>query len=990
MRTIFSFTGLSIWLCNGAMAAAPVEPNLGSCLQRGVPDSRVSAVSDSTFISGIVADYSDRVAPSVELGEGAPGACCDQTTGQCTDGQSPEACEAANGIYFGAGTDCLAAACVVLDGQCPAGAVQEGEPGPCAQPDGFNSGCNTAALAFSTNVDCGVTVCGQSGASGGTRDTDWYLVIPSETTFYTWTVTAEFFVTALIIELDDGFDPCASTTILQAASGAPGDAVSVSDCLAGDRPYVLFAAASDPDNVGANPLEGVACSDYIGVASCDVCPTGGCCMADGTCAVENRPDCENMGGIYLGNGTDCTGVECAGACCLPSGMCMEGVSQQNCGAQSGLYFGGGSSCAGQVCEPCLVEGESDCGDPLDTINGGCNVTPAVFVDIQCDDTICGSIRGDSDGMGPTGTFSRDTDWYRLNLVADTVVRVELTDAAFPAVVLQITPPNPGAPCDNLATTLVGVSDGTTDVCGTLCLSAGVHYIFVSTSITVEHDTPCPTSYRLSVSCDADCGDSPTGSCCTPTGCVDGVRECECLEFLGGIFSGPDTTCAGTPCAGACCLPDGSCQQLTQTDCGEMNGLFNQGVLCGSVVCESCTPENEPNCGDAPEDDINIGCNGPTSDPPLPATYSDISCPAVVCGTTRGESGAGPGAAFSRNLDWYRLTATPGPLRVQLEEVDFPGVVIVLIDFNGDCNFGAGEIVGFATPVEGGSVCGTVDIPAPGGTVYVVVGPQVRINVPVSVPCPGTYRLRVDCDALCVCDEPAQCDLDCDGDADAEGEDLSACDFDDTFNNGCASDPEPQNFSAISTGQKICGTTALEQGTRDTDWYALAGVDQAEDLVITLNAEFSAQFAVLATGTPIADCDAIPLVEQQVTTACTEATITVTGPVQGDFVILVAPNFATNPEICCATGAEYQLSVSGGSNCGACADSNCDGNVTVGDINFFVAAVTGGEAAWNALFPGGVAPCDFVCANDTNGDSNVTVGDINDFVTAVTSGTPCTP
>ncbi len=80
----------------------------------------------------------------------------------------------------------------------------------------------------------------------------------------------------------------------------------------------------------------------------------------------------------------------------------------------------------------------------------------------------------------------------------------------------------------------------------------------------------------------------------------------------------------------------------------------------------------------------------------------------------------------------------------------------------------------------------------------------------------------------------------------------------------------------------------------------------------------------------------------------------------------------------------------GPPCGDCADSNCDGSVTVGDINFFVAAVTGGEAAWNALFPGGSAPCDYLCANDTNASGDVSVGDINDFVTAVTSGSPCAP
>lgn len=76
------------------------------------------------------------------------------------------------------------------------------------------------------------------------------------------------------------------------------------------------------------------------------------------------------------------------------------------------------------------------------------------------------------------------------------------------------------------------------------------------------------------------------------------------------------------------------------------------------------------------------------------------------------------------------------------------------------------------------------------------------------------------------------------------------------------------------------------------------------------------------------------------------------------------------------------------NCGDCADANCDGSITVGDIGFFVAAVSGGEANWQAQFPGGTAPCDFLCANDANGDGNVTVGDIGFFVQAVTAGAPC--
>ena len=87
-----------------------------------------------------------------------------------------------------------------------------------------------------------------------------------------------------------------------------------------------------------------------------------------------------------------------------------------------------------------------------------------------------------------------------------------------------------------------------------------------------------------------------------------------------------------------------------------------------------------------------------------------------------------------------------------------------------------------------------------------------------------------------------------------------------------------------------------------------------------------------------------------------------------------------------TGGFWAGVATGGDCAGTvCADSSCDGAVTVSDIAFFVQAVTGGEAGWNAAFPGGVAPCDFLCANDVSGDGNVTVSDIAFFVNAITGG-----
>lgn len=74
-----------------------------------------------------------------------------------------------------------------------------------------------------------------------------------------------------------------------------------------------------------------------------------------------------------------------------------------------------------------------------------------------------------------------------------------------------------------------------------------------------------------------------------------------------------------------------------------------------------------------------------------------------------------------------------------------------------------------------------------------------------------------------------------------------------------------------------------------------------------------------------------------------------------------------------------------SQCGLCGDSNCDNNVSVSDIGYFVTAVAQGQAAWEALAG---TDCDFLCANDTNNDNQVTVSDIGAFVARMSSGVLC--
>ncbi len=790
-------TSLALAIALGAFSTGPMDP------QQPVTRSGPELASYTRSLD-VTASSSGA---SATLGAVNPGACCDPTTGQCTDQLEADECFQAGGVYYGTGSTCAGVTCVVLD--CPAGGQLEGEPQCPGGPDTFNGGCNdplTPIQPFS-KVTCGQTICGEAWANEGERDTDWYEYQSAETELVTWSVTAEFASVAIIIELSPGFDPC-DTTILAADSAVAGATATVTQCLAGDRRYVLFVAPTDPDALGAIVGQGVACADYFATATCAPCVTGACCLETGECAELPEVDCVGQGGIYNGDDASCLEASCAGACCLLNGACVENTSQQACGAQNGIYFGGGSVCAGQMCTPCIPEGELDCGDPVDTVNGGCNSEPAVFSDVQCGDVICGSMRSVADG---DGSFDRDTDWYRLDLATSEVVTIELTDAAFPATLIRLTPPNPAAPCDDLEVGLIAANAGTDDISATVCLPAGVHYILLTSTVAVAHNAPCPSTYRLALSCTT----GATGACCTPDGgCVDDVSRCECEGARGGIFQGAGTACDNVACIGACCLPNGFCIQAGQIDCGNQNGVFQGGGSdCGSVACRPCLVEGEPNCG-TPQ--TNGGCDQ------TPAAFVDIDCGDTICGTIRGTADGKGG--FSRDTDWYRITtATPTTIRIRLSDLTFPAIAFVVVDEGNDC--AQLQIPGLPVANAPGQPTAEGAIAVPAGTHYVFV--STSTTVVHETPCPTAYRLQVDF---------------------------------------------------------------------------------------------------------LPECP----------------------------------------------------------NCGPCGDSSCDGSVSVGDINFFVAAVTGGEAAWNALFPGGNAPCDYQCANDANGDGSVSVGDINGFVTAVTSGQPCQP
>jgi len=80
-------------------------------------------------------------------------------------------------------------------------------------------------------------------------------------------------------------------------------------------------------------------------------PTGGCCFGNGTCTSgQSSAACGAAGGIYRGNGTTCIPAcpVLTGGCCLANATCVV-VSEASCDGQNGSYAGDNTTCSGQDC-----------------------------------------------------------------------------------------------------------------------------------------------------------------------------------------------------------------------------------------------------------------------------------------------------------------------------------------------------------------------------------------------------------------------------------------------------------------------------------------------------------------------------------------------------------------------------------------------------------------------------------------------------------------
>jgi len=165
----------------------------------------------------------------------------------------------------------------------------------------------------------------------------------------------------------------------------------------------LAATQTDCDALNGDWTDpGVSCDD----TDCQL-PAGACCVeSTGACVEVDEVTCLNFGGIFT-MGTTCVDLTCfpEGACCTTLGDCVGPLAPDDCEGLGGLFMGDGTECASVTCpEPvgwCCPEDGSFCTEQTESI---CDAFGAVWggPGTTCDDTdACNAepCPGDVNGSG---------------------------------------------------------------------------------------------------------------------------------------------------------------------------------------------------------------------------------------------------------------------------------------------------------------------------------------------------------------------------------------------------------------------------------------------------------------------------------------------------------------------------------------------------------------------------------------------------------------
>ncbi|MBK9119984.1 MAG: hypothetical protein IPM18_10365 [Phycisphaerales bacterium] len=293
-------------------------------------------------------------------------------------------------------------------------------------------------------------------------------------------------------------------------------------------------------------------------------PLGACCLG-ATCDDNNgagitEAACLTAGGIYKGDGSRCDPVNpCVGACCLPTGGCVE-TTPADCGASSGTYGGDGTSCASTPC-PYASTCDTAIAIPAAPFSYFFNndLGPPSPPSPSCNST--------------SATVTQNAAWFVFTATEAGLATASMTQS-YDALIAAYTGPD----CNNLVE--LGCGDifigGVNTESVTFGVSAGQTYWLLLGDWGVSEGGG-PTLFEFDLQ-------SGTGGCCLRIGTCVVTDPADCLA-QGGTYLGSGAGCEPNPCpqpnvGDICDLPieitiDGSFSgyaDTNQTTCGRGNDI----------------------------------------------------------------------------------------------------------------------------------------------------------------------------------------------------------------------------------------------------------------------------------------------------------------------------------------------------------------------------------------------------------------------------------
>ena len=431
--------------------------------------------------------------------------------------------------------------CVV---DCPPEGIAEDEV--CgAAPDVVNGGCNSDPPVF-TAINPGETVCAETWAEGGTRDTDWFEAVLAESAVCTFsgTSTVADMVMGYVPTVPVGTPDCSTISVIDPIDQGefPCDELSVSVEMGAGTHWFFAGAGNYYDNACANGPW-----DYTVALDCTPC-------ADADADGYLDPAC---------GGSDCD----------------DNNANVNPGAA----------------EDCFDGVDNDCDTLVDMADDDCVCSTADFT-IDCNTVVSGDTTGGTDELHNYScsgwTESGPDDVYELTLAYDAQLIAGLSNLAADLDVFILADEVCSSYC-------IAYGDATAATAG--LVAPGTYYI------VVDGYNGAVSTYDLSVACCPDVdGDGFTDAACggldcddsdplvNPDAdeiCDDGVdNDCD------GLVDLAPWDCCDVECPAGAVAEDEPCGDDTNGGCNAdpyvFGTLANGDTVCGNVWADAALKDTD--------------------------------------------------------------------------------------------------------------------------------------------------------------------------------------------------------------------------------------------------------------------------------------------------------------------------------------------------------------------------------------------------------------